>query len=178
MLRECDSDKTVSFSNCSLQGMMPVYLLAYTADSKQQLLNPTVETGPHFVDSSPSQGQKICESHYYSTCAAIPKEEMNKLPAAVVGIGSFFASLTILAALTCIGWTKYYWGKSELVHVSQPPFLFMLAFGIIISTLSIPFMAVQADYPTVVSTLTGHLTDDPSAGIDRVNFACMAVPWL
>ena len=158
--------------------MLPVYLLAYAADSKQQLMNPTVETGPHFVDSPPDQVQQICEGHYYKTCAAIPEEEMHKLPSAVLGIGLFFAAFTLLAALVCVAWTKYFWGKSELVHVSQPPFLFMLAFGIIISTLSIPFMSVEADYPNVVSTLTGRLTDEPSAGIDRVNAACMAVPWL
>jgi len=161
-----------------LQGIMPVYLLAYAASSQQGIVSGVVETGPHMIDAPLTVGQQLCETNHFNVCLEIQDEEMNLLPTWVVAIGYFMVGVTFFISSVCVAWTFFYWTKSELVRVSQPKFLLTLVAGVVISTLSIFFMAVETEYPTIKSTSTGMLTNETNPDIDRVNASCMAVPWL
>lgn len=87
-------------------------------------------------------------------------------------------ALTLFAAALCVAWTLYFQSRSELVRVSQPPFLIALVGGIAVSTLSILFMLVETEYPTIKSEFTGLLTDEANPDISKANVSCMAVYLL
>ena len=161
-----------------LQGMLPVYLLTYASYSKQSLVNHEVETGPHFLESPPTIGEQICEESMFAICPDIPEENMHLLSSELVAVGYCFVVITLVAAATCAAWTIYFSSKSELVRVSQPQFLIALTFGVSISIVSILFMSIETEYPTIKSKYTGLLTNTTNSEIDKVNAACMAVPWL
>jgi hypothetical protein len=65
-----------------------------------------------------------------------------------------------------------------LVQVSQPRFLIALVAGIAVSTLSIVFMSVEAEYPFLKSSQTGLPTDEENPEISKANASCMAVYWF
>lgn len=53
-----------------LQGYVPVVLLTLAASTKQQILNGVIESGPAFIEASPSEAQESCEVKMFETCAA------------------------------------------------------------------------------------------------------------
>ena len=161
-----------------LQGMLPVYLLTYAAYTGQSLVNDEVETGPHFLVTPPSPDQIICEETMYPVCPDVPTENMNLLSSELVAVGYFFVAFTLFAAGVCLVWTLFFWSKSELVRISQPPCLLALIAGVSLSSLSIVFMSVETEYPNIKSPYTGQLTDESNGDIGTVNAACMAAPWL
>ena len=51
-----------------LQGYLPVALLMYALSSRQVMINTVIETGPAFVESSPSESQVTCEEKFFVAC--------------------------------------------------------------------------------------------------------------
>lgn len=162
-----------------LQGALPVFLLTYAAYTQQTLINAVIETGPRFVDSKPTADEEQCEATFYSICSILPEEDLNMIGPGLLAVGYLMVSITVLSAILCIGFVLYYWEKSVLVRISQPPFLITLCVGCIVSILSIIPMGAQTNYRYVKDHLsTGQLTDEVNDGIDLVDASCMMVPWL
>lgn len=109
-----------------LQGNLPVYLLSYMAYTQQHLLDKIILTGPSLIKARPTPEQQTCEANLFQVCVVIPEENFNFLSAGWLGIGYFFAALTILTGLICLVWV-YYFREKSIVKASQPPFLVMLA---------------------------------------------------
>lgn len=53
-----------------LQGYMPVLLLAHRVATGQSLSNQVIESGPAFIEASPSNAQVVCEEINFVTCPA------------------------------------------------------------------------------------------------------------
>ena len=61
---------------------------------------------------------------------------------------------------------------------SQPIFLMVFCFGAFVTGLAIIPSGIQGKYRYVQDQSTGELTDEPNPDIERVDAACMALPWL
>ena len=84
-----------------LQGYMPVVLLTYAATTGQRVFNGVIESGPAFVQSSPSEAQQICEDQMFLTC-----EEERIIDSGGSGDdddnGGLIAGLTIVAVVLAL----------------------------------------------------------------------------
>ncbi|CAB9502425.1 affinity cAMP-specific and IBMX-insensitive 3',5'-cyclic phosphodiesterase [Seminavis robusta] len=90
----------------------------------------------------------------------IPDEELNFiLPRLLIGGYVLFGIIAALCLITVM-WLWTYQGQ-VLVRISQPPLLVLVILGCLISSLSILFLGVQAEFAS-----------------DMVDAACMASPWL
>jgi simple sugar transport system substrate-binding protein len=160
-----------------LQGNMPVYLLTLVAYTKQFLKNHFIESGPSFVISPPSNEAKVCEANFFEVCPDRPEEDMSLISPGLLYLGYTLFAIMSIGAIACLRWTMFYRNK-WVVKISQPLFLYMILFGTIVSSLSIPFLGVETGYRYEQDEATGQLTDVENPDIDKVDAACMALPWL
>ena len=159
-----------------LQGNLPVYLLTYIAYTQQRLLDKVILTGPSLITSRPTADQQICEKNLYQVCAIIPEEDLNFISPGWLGVGYFFCAITVFTGLLCLGWMFVFRGK-KVVRASQPPFLVMLVIGAILSSCAIIPMGTETNYRISTDPFSGA-TIGSNPDIDKVDAACMAVPWL
>lgn len=160
-----------------LQGNMPVILLALQVYTKQALKNHFVETGPHFVEEVPSPGAKICEANLFQVCPDRPPEDMRLVSKGLRIFDYVLFGLIIFGSAMACGWTYYYRDK-WVIKISQPVFLYLMLFGIVLSSLSLPFLSVETGYRYLQDPSTGELTDVENPDIAKVDAACMLVPWF
>jgi len=161
-----------------LQGYAPVVLLTQIANTKQALLNHAIETGPSFVTSSPSQEQQACEANIFQVCPTKPYEDMNYVGRGLIITGLVLFAIQAFLSVLLIVWTVLY-RRRNIIKMSQPEFLVLIAFGCLVMSLSIPPLAVQGAYRYVQDPISGEQrTDMPNGAIARVDAACMAAPWL
>lgn len=160
-----------------LQGNMPVILLALVAYTKQSLKNHFVESGPDFVETAPSPESKICEANFFKVCPERPPEDMNFISPGILAFTYTLFGLLVFGAAVAAAWTFYYRAK-WVVKISQPTFLYLMLCGIVLSSLSIPFLGVETEYRFVQDNASGQLTLVENASIHFVDAACMMVPWF
>lgn len=160
-----------------LQGYIPIILLTLEAYTKQSLKNFFIESGPNFVDTPASEDAKVCEANFFEVCPDRPAEEFNFISSGLTVFGYCLFTLLLLGVLICGAWTFYYRNK-WVVKISQPLFLYIMLFGMLLSTLSIPFLGVETEYRFLQDDSTGKLTDIPNEEIGLVDASCMLVPWF
>lgn len=128
-----------------LQGKMPVYLLTHLISTQQHLTNHVIQSGPSFIEESPSDEMQICEANFYEVCPDRPDEDLAYIPESLLALGY---ALFALLAIVCIGafaWT-FKFREKWVVKVSQPMFLSLVLLGCFISGFSILFMGFQTSY--------------------------------
>ena len=154
-----------------LQGKMPVYLLSYMVYTKQALVNHVIQSGPSFVSDYPSNAKKVCEANFYAMCPDRPDEDMTYIPDSLIALGYVLFGLLAVCSFVAFAWT-YKFRAKWVVKVSQPMFLGLIVFGVLISSLSIVFMGVQTSYRRVRDESGRFLdTSNPEIGlVDAVRF--------
>ncbi len=65
--------------NPYLQGYLPIPILAWKAYTNQNLMNHLVETGPDFVETSPSEKQQTCQAKHFKVCKEEVTSEANEM---------------------------------------------------------------------------------------------------
>lgn len=159
-----------------LQGNLPVYLLTYLVYTNQRLLDKIILTGPSFITARPTPEQQSCETQMWDVCQTIPVEDLNYISVGWLGVGYFFAGLTVFSGVVCLVWLVVY-RRKKVVTASQPPFLGMVALGAIVSGCAIIPMGIETGYRITRDPFTGDIAG-LNRDIDQVDAACMAVPWL
>lgn len=160
-----------------LQGSMAVYLLSYAAFTKQSLLNNVIETGPTLIDHSPSGADQFCAETLYPVCSRAPKENYSYVGQSWLIFGFSALAIICFASLVSLIWMQVYRSKN-VVMASQPLFLYLLVFGVILSTCAIIPMSAQTGYRYLEDPITGKVTDEPNPDIPLVDAACMMAPWF
>ena len=159
------------------QGKMPVYLLAYLSYTKQSLLNFYIQSGPSFITEPPSEAKEICESNFYQVCPDHPGEEYNFLSQRLLLLGTFLVGIMVFWSLFAAGWTIVFRAK-WVVKVSQPLFLMLLLVGCFVSSLSLIFMGVEAEYRFEQDTATGEPIPSRPLDLRYTDASCMIGPWF
>ena len=110
-------------------------------------------------------------------CVYIPSDDLSYVGTSLLAVGyTLFAIQTVLS-LACATWTVRYRNR-RVVKASQPLFLCIVAFGTFVMSCSIIPVGMQGEYRFQVDSTTDMQTDEPDTYIDRVDAACMALPWL
>ena len=110
-------------------------------------------------------------------CVDIPAEDMTYVDTSLLTVGYILFAVQAFLSVACTAWTVYY-RQRRVVKASQPLFLCLVAFGAFLMSLSIIPVGIQGEYRYLVDPITGVPTDEPNTDIDRVDAACMALPWL
>jgi len=79
-----------------LQGYMPIVLLTYAITTGQTVANKMIESGPAFLESSPSDAQQVCEDNLFLTCE---EEEIAVTPAPANKTGLIVGLVVLAIAL-------------------------------------------------------------------------------
>jgi simple sugar transport system substrate-binding protein len=98
--------------NPFVQGYMPLWLLATFAHTKQHLRNIFIETGPSFVDESPSEALQACIANDFEVCPRPINRDMNQLTR-IRPVGLTFAALALAASIFFAGWVV--WNRKKTV---------------------------------------------------------------
>ncbi|CAB9502754.1 Periplasmic binding proteins and sugar binding domain of LacI family [Seminavis robusta] len=159
-----------------LQGNLPIYLLTYYMYTRQTISNHLIQSGPSFVESPPSEAQKICEANHFRVCPDRPEEDMTFISDGFLTVGYVLFSIVAVCAVAAMAWTCIN-RKLWVVRASQPLFLGLITGGVFISSLSILFLGAQTAY-RLDQDEYGDFTDAENPDIQRVDASCMAVPWL
>jgi len=113
-----------------------------------------------------------------AACHLIYKENMTYIDESLKAIGIAFLVVQLLASAIAISWTIVY-RKKNVVRMSQPIFLVVVAVGCTVLSLSIIPLSVEADYRYQQDPYTGELLlSKPNNEIVGADIACMAAPWL
>ncbi len=110
-------------------------------------------------------------------CVYVPHEDLTYVGNALIAIGYILFAIQAFLSMACAAWTVHYRNR-RVVKASQPLFLCLVAFGAFVMNLSIIPVGIQGDYRYLVDPITGIQTDEVNTDIDRVDAACMALPWL
>ncbi|GAX18434.1 gamma-aminobutyric acid type B receptor [Fistulifera solaris] len=159
-----------------LQGNLPIYLLTWMAYTKESFQEHMVQSGPDFVESVPLPEYAFCESNFFAVCPDRPEENMNYIPSALLAVGYTLFGVLFLMCVAALAWTWYY-RERWVVKVSQPLFLMIVLGGTFLSSLSIIFLGFETAYRYEQDEAGGALLV-PNPDIQRVDAACMAVPWF
>ena len=111
-------------------------------------------------------------NHLYGRNAScIPSNpERNLIEDRVLVVGSIYIALQTIASVGAIGWTAYH-RNTQLLRLSQPVFLVMIAFGCFVITCSIIPMGIQDNDNT-------YLGDEEEYNSDVVDAACASVSYF
>ena len=144
-----------------------------TWNERDCVLESTCPSGSEYTESGTCQadGTCLCSGEYVSkgvgasaSCTLVPSEDMTYIKNALLTLGLVFFGLQCFLSVSCAAWTVYY-TKRQVVRASQPIFLHFVSFGtFLISTTIIP-LGIEGTYRE-------------DEGVEAVDAACMAVPWL
>lgn len=98
--------------NPLFQGYMPVWLLATLAQTKQHLRNIFIETGPVFVDESPSKALQTCIANDFKVCPRPTYHDMNQLTR-IRPVGLALAAVALAASIFFAAWVA--WNRKNTV---------------------------------------------------------------
>lgn len=146
--------------NPFVQGYMPVWILTIFAQTKQNLRNTFIETGPAFIEVAPDEALTKCVANNFAVCEPPVTFSLNQL-IRIRPVGLALAAIIFSASLIFGGWTFYHRNKA-VIKKSQPIFLLMICVG--------TFLMGSAIIPLSI--------DDSIATPEACTKACMAAPWL
>lgn len=150
--------------NAFAQGYMPVWLLTLMTSSKQHLGNTFIESGPTFVEGSPSAALQYCVDNNFKVCER-PMEAVlndNLVGPGILAFGYVAVSISWGLSIYFLGWMV----KNRHLYVvkaSQPGFLVMICIGAMVSSSTLVALSFQAG-------TNGDLT--------MASNACTAAPFL
>merc|ERR1712176_523374 len=110
-------------------------------------------------------------------CAIIPEENFNYLSSSYVQYGYIVMALTLLTGLISIVFIALNHHKA-IIRASQPPFLYIVIAGCMLSIFSIISLGVQTEYRNVKDPFTGQLLLEQNPSIKYVDAACMVSWWI
>uniref|UniRef100_A0A7S1ZKP5 G-protein coupled receptors family 3 profile domain-containing protein n=1 Tax=Ditylum brightwellii TaxID=49249 RepID=A0A7S1ZKP5_9STRA len=146
--------------NPFVQGYMPVWLLTLLSHTKQHLQNNFIETGPSYVDESPSEALQVCVLNDFEVCPRPVQENKNQLTR-IRPLGLALAAVS-LALSTFFGVWVWLNMNRSCIKKSQPLFLGMICIGTFL----------------MASTIIPLGIDDSIVSPDACSRACMAAPWI
>jgi len=113
-----------------------------------------------------------------AACHLIYQEDMTYIDTHLKAVGMAFLVVQLLASVIAISWTMFY-RQRNVVKMSQPIFLIVVAVGCTIVSLSIIPLSIEAEYRYEQDLHTGAvLVSSPNHEIFGSDVACMAAPWL
>lgn len=113
-----------------------------------------------------------------ASCIIVPEENTTYISSGLIPLGLSLYALQVLLVIFCVAWTMFY-RKRSVIRSSQPIFLCLVAFGVLVLSSTLIPIGIQGKYRYVQVPTTGLLlTDQPDPDIGKVDAACMAVPWL
>ena len=128
-----------------LQGYIPVYLLAYSVPTHQDLADFVIQTGPSFLEGPPTDEQRVCESNLFCVCPSRPEEDFSYISRGLRRLG--YAMFSLLGVSCAVALCSTYMNRDKfVVTASQPIFLALVSAGTFVSSLSIVFMGFQTSY--------------------------------
>ena len=112
-----------------------------------------------------------------ASCTVVPTEDQTYIASGLLAVGIILFCVQSIFSISCAAWTMYN-RQSRVVMASQPVFLCVFCFGAFVMGSAIIPSGIQGKYRYAQDPTTGELTDDPNPDIERVDAACMALPWL
>mmetsp|Transcript_13827 Transcript_13827/g.27569 ORF Transcript_13827/g.27569 Transcript_13827/m.27569 type:complete len:824 (-) Transcript_13827:377-2848(-) len=132
-----------------------------------------------------SDGTCVCASKSANSFGIGPTAECHEVPVedyTYIGVGNrvvgyIFVAIQCLSSILCIVWTLHY-QNNNVVKMSQPIFLVLIAFGCMVMSISIIPLTIEGDYRYEQNSETGLVTNNKNRDIIALDAACMAFPWL
>jgi simple sugar transport system substrate-binding protein len=131
--------------NPFVQGYMPIWLLTLLASTKQHLANTFIESGPRFVEKSPSKALQQCTENHFEVCPR-PLDIVyydNLLDSGILAFGYVAVAISWALSLFFLGWIVKN-RKLDVVQASQPDFLALICGGAVISSSTLVALSFQA----------------------------------
>lgn len=150
--------------NPIVQGYTPIWLLTLLASTKQHLLNTFIESGPSFIENSPSDSLQQCMQNNFEVC---PRPVDIVYEENLIGNGILILGYAVVGISWSLSLFSFMWilrnRKSNIVEASQPEFLVLICVGALISSSILVALSFQA----------GNSDDARLAGI-----GCKTAPLL
>ncbi|CAB9528080.1 Gamma-aminobutyric acid (GABA) B receptor [Seminavis robusta] len=151
-----------------LRGYLPVALLTWLRQTRQQLSTQFLPTGPIVVRDAPGPGETICREQFFPVCPEY--QEKNHLGRGIRGVGYCIYAFILVVAGGLMYWVHV--NRDErIVKASQPEFLIAICFGCVVLASAIIPMSLDDG----VLEEDGGCVGCTCAGCD---VACMSSPWL